>query len=147
MVIQVQAWRTVGRLVSSVALWLTLSAHAIVSHAASGAILKELPAAQGQGLRLVMVAINGCPFCLRFEREVEPQYAQSAEGRIAPLVKVKIGALSLKRFGDIKVTPTFLVLQGTIEIGRIAGYPGRDGFWLEIAEILSQADTKSEHDQ
>jgi len=103
-----------------------------------GPILNDLPAASDNALRLVMVAIEGCPFCIRWQRQVGHIYSKSAEGKMAPLVRVRFGAKTLASFKNIKYTPTFLILRGKTEIGRIAGYPGADPFWEELGLILKK---------
>lgn len=101
-------------------------------------ILDHLPAAPDHQVRLVMVSINGCPFCMRWEAQVGHIYPKSSEAKVAPLVRVKFGSKTLAGFEKIKYTPTFLVLKGATEIGRIAGYPGADPFWEELNIILKQ---------
>ena len=39
---------------------------------------------------LMMVEELGCPYCERWKAEIGPIYPKTAEGRIAPLVKVMI---------------------------------------------------------
>ena len=101
-------------------------------------LLDRLPDAHSTELRLVMIGIEGCPFCMRWESQVGQSYSKSAEAKIAPLVRVRIGSESLMKFEKIKYTPTFLVLKGTTEIGRIAGYRGADPFWEELGHILNR---------
>ncbi|MCH9765959.1 MAG: hypothetical protein K0U34_08215 [Alphaproteobacteria bacterium] len=101
-----------------------------------GQLHDDLPAADSGRVRLVMVAIVGCPFCLRWERRVGHAYPTSAQGKFASLIRVKLGAQGLTKFRNIKYTPTFLVLNGQEEIGRISGFPGAEPFWEELDEIL-----------
>lgn len=93
-------------------------------------------------VRLVMVSLAGCPFCLRFEQQIGHAYTEQPIAQQAPLVRVRFGSESLALFEPIKVTPTFLILQGTQELGRIAGYPGRDYFLEELELILVTAGRK-----
>lgn len=106
-------------------------------------LAERLPEVAGDQARLVMVATRGCPFCLKFERQVAPNYANSPEGQIAPLVRVQIGSQALADFALVDVTPTFLVLKGRQELGRFTGYPGIEGFWIELNDILTQHDLLS----
>ncbi len=108
----------------------------------SGPLLDQLPQATQGELRLVMVAIDGCLFCMRWEQQVGHIYPKSSEAKVAPLVRVRFGSETLARFKKIKYTPTFLVLRGANEIGRIAGYPGADPFWEELGIILKQNDAQ-----
>lgn len=106
--------------------------------AGQNAIHNALPPRVNGQISLVMVSLAGCPFCLKWEREVGQAYAASAYAQRAPLVRVRFGSSSLADFEPIKFTPTFLLLNGRREIGRIPGYPGRDGFWDELSLILDQ---------
>lgn len=100
-------------------------------------LLDHLPPAVDDQVRLVMVSLEGCPFCMRWEAQVGHIYPKSSEAKVAPLVRVRFGSDTLAGF-KIKYTPTFLVLKGASEIGRIAGYPGADPFWEELGIILKQ---------
>jgi hypothetical protein len=112
---------------------------------AVGAILLiELLATTGAraraGVRLLMVEQAGCVYCLRWDREVGVAYPKSPQGRFAPLVRRPIGHEDLRRLVPPAVyTPTFVVLDGAREIGRIVGYPGADFFWEELDVILARA--------
>lgn len=93
-------------------------------------------------LRLLMVQKRGCAFCAAWDREIAPGYAASAEGRSAPLLRVDIDgpwpdglALASRPFA----TPTFVLLQEGIEIGRIQGYPGAARFHPQLAAMLERA--------
>ena len=66
-------------------------------------ILDELPKAKATEIRLVMVSLQGCPFCLRWERQVGYSYSKTAEAKFAPLVRVKFGAASLSGLAKIKI--------------------------------------------
>lgn len=90
--------------------------------------------------KLVMVEEAGCVYCARWHAEVGPAYANSAEGRFAPLQRVRIGAPSIAHLTGIRYTPTFVLLAGGREVGRITGYPGADFFWGLLAELLAKTD-------
>lgn len=87
-------------------------------------------------VQLVMVDDLGCPYCARWDAEVGGGYANSAEGRHAPLVRIRRGDSRLARFKTITHTPTFIVLHEGAEAGRITGYPGAHFFWPMLEEIL-----------
>jgi len=94
------------------------------------------------GVRLVMVDEAGCPYCARWDAEVGVGYPNSAEGRFAPLVRIRIGHPDLARFGRLVYTPTFLVVRDGAEVGRIVGYPGAHFFWPMLTEILAKTGFK-----
>lgn len=90
-------------------------------------------------VRLIMVEEPGCRFCRKWDAEIGIGYLKSAEGRFAPLVRVRRGASETKGLAPIVYTPTFLVLRAGREVGRITGYPGADYFYGELQPILAAA--------
>lgn len=92
-----------------------------------------------RAVRLIMVEAAGCRFCARWHAEIGPAYPKSREGQFAPLVRVGRDAPELKGLKPVTFTPTFIVMRGTAESGRIAGYPGQDYFWDELREVLIPA--------
>jgi hypothetical protein len=97
-----------------------------------GRLAAELPH------RLVMVEEAGCVYCQRWHAEVGGAYEKSAEGRFAPLKRVAIGAPELSHLTGLRFTPTFVLMHGDREIGRITGYPGADFFWGLLGELLAK---------
>ena len=104
-------------------------------------LLGALPAAAGP-LRLLMVEKKDCVYCAAWDRQVGPGYAASPAGRAAPLQRVDIYgpypdglALARRPF----VTPTFILLDGGAEIGRLEGYMTPAQFYPALAELLRQA--------
>ena len=97
------------------------------------------PAIAAEPVRLVMVETAGCRFCARWHAEIGPAYAASREGQFAPLVRVGFGAPELQGLKPITFTPTFIVMRGQSETGRVTGYPGQDYFWDELREVLVPA--------
>jgi hypothetical protein len=91
------------------------------------------------GVRLIMVEETGCRFCRKWDAEIAPGYGRSAEGRFAPLKRVRRGAPELKGLAPIVFTPTFVVMRSGEEVGRITGYPGPDYFYSELTPILAVA--------
>lgn len=90
------------------------------------------------GYHLVMVEEPGCVYCARWHAEVGPAYANSPEGRFAPLQRERIGSAALSHLTGLRYTPTFVLAQGDREIGRIVGYPGADFFWAMLADLLAK---------
>jgi thioredoxin-related protein len=87
---------------------------------------------------LVMVEDLGCVHCARWHAEVGGPYANSAEGRFAPLRRARIGAPEIAHIAGLRYTPTFVLLRGRTEIGRSTGYPGADFFWSLLGEQLAK---------
>ena len=96
------------------------------------------------GVHLIMVELAGCPYCARWDREIGISYGASPEGRFAPLVRLPRNHPALSAFADSIYSPTFIVVQDGVEIGRIVGYPGADFFWGLLDRILAQAGFKPE---
>lgn len=92
---------------------------------------------RAEGVSLVMVEERGCRFCLKWEAEVGKGYARTAEGRTAPLRRVRRGAAVLKGLAPVIYTPTFILLSEGREVGRITGYPGQLYFWEELTLLMS----------
>ncbi|WP_333832875.1 hypothetical protein [Rubrimonas sp.] len=96
-------------------------------------------AAPDGGLRLVMIEREGCVWCKRWKAEIGPIYAATEEGRRAPLRIVDVTRgwpAELAAYAPERMTPSFLLLRGTEEIGRIRGYPGEDFFWGLLGQML-----------
>jgi hypothetical protein len=91
-------------------------------------------------VHLLMVDQAGCIYCLRWDREVGVAYPKSPQGRFAPLVRRPLDHPDVRRLSPPAVyTPTFVVIDGAREVGRIVGYPGADFFWEELDQILARA--------
>ncbi|SEA71749.1 hypothetical protein [Rubrimonas cliftonensis] len=108
---------------------------------ASGAATAETGAGAGK-LRLLMVEQPGCEWCAAWDAAVGPAYPLTEEGRAAPLERVDILAvrgLALDLDRPARYTPTFILLRGDAELGRIEGYPGEDFFWGLLGRMLEEA--------
>lgn len=88
---------------------------------------------------LMMFEEPGCPYCARWKREVEVPYRNSPEGAFAPLAFRDIGGEDAKKIGRIVYSPTFVLVDGGKEVGRIVGYTGADFFWGEIEILFRRA--------
>ncbi|MGD9917682.1 MAG: hypothetical protein AB7U46_06650 [Paenirhodobacter sp.] len=92
--------------------------------------------------RLIMVERVGCVYCARWNAEIAPKYPLTPEGKAAPLTRVDIHddwATGLETGPAPVFTPTFVLLQGKREVGRIEGYPGEDFFWGLLDQALTGA--------
>jgi thioredoxin-related protein len=89
---------------------------------------------------LVMFAAPACTYCSIFDREIGRDYTWSRVAHAAPLHRVDMdrhgtGGYALK--SDIEVMPTFVMFRRGREVGRIAGYPGKESFYLMIDHLLA----------
>lgn len=88
---------------------------------------------------LVMYESPGCPWCARWRAEVGLAYARSDEGRRAPLRNVELSAdAGVKLLSPVVISPTFVLVDGDREIGRIVGYPGPDFFWGMLEGLMKK---------
>jgi hypothetical protein len=95
-------------------------------------------------MELLMFRQAGCPWCAVWDREVGPVYGKTAVGRRAPVRFVDLGhsrdgGAQLK--SPARFSPTFVLLDGGREIGRIEGYPGEDFFWGLLEAMMPKPDT------
>jgi hypothetical protein len=96
--------------------------------------------ASGQGaVRLYMLEDPGCPFCARWTAEVQPGYLKSPEAAFAPLIRRYRTDPEVARFPRVNHSPTFILVRGQEEIGRIVGYMGADLFWVQLDELMKRA--------
>ena len=97
-------------------------------------------AAPAAAAELVMVEQPGCPWCARWDAEIAPAYPLTPEGQAAPLRRVPLGNLpdDLAFAASVRVTPTFVLIEDGVEIGRLEGYPGADFFWPLLSQMLDR---------
>jgi hypothetical protein len=86
-----------------------------------------------------MVDDPACQYCRRWNKEVGAGYAQTPEGRAAPLKRVGRNSKALSDFAPVVYTPTFILVREGREVGRITGYPGQFFFWEELSALLQSA--------
>jgi hypothetical protein len=104
-------------------------------------ILSGLALTRAQAAELVMVERDGCPWCAAFDREIAPIYPKTAEGKRAPLRRIELDRplppdLSFLQID--RLTPEFILVDRGAEIGRIRGYPGPEGFWMQLAPLMER---------
>ncbi|WP_421708553.1 transcriptional regulator [Algihabitans sp.] len=115
-----------------------LSIGLVVLLVGPGALLR----AQTAALELVMFDSAACPFCRQWDEEIGGIYANTPEGRAAPLRRVDLHETPPSDLREIQrgviYTPTFVLMLGGEEVGRIAGYPGEHFFWPLLANLLDE---------
>ncbi len=100
-------------------------------------------------VRLMMVEELGCPYCDRWKAEIGPIYPKTAEGRIAPLVKVMIRdplADGITLNSPPIYTPTFILLNDGQEVGRIEGYQSDEFFWWFVETMIKKLPVEAQTD-
>lgn len=116
--------------------WLVLAAFVGLAFAA---VAPGQAGASGKRVQLIMVDDPTCRYCRMWNEAVGAGYAKSPEGRTAPLKRVRRGARELAGLEHVVYTPTFIVMQGGEEVGRISGYSGPDYFYEDLREIFERA--------
>jgi thioredoxin-related protein len=90
---------------------------------------------------LLMLEQNGCAWCKRWHEEIGHIYPNTDEAKIAPLRVVNIHEPwpeDLKNIQIERFTPTFVLVEDGIEIGRMRGYTGDNFFWFLLKEMLDK---------
>ena len=96
-------------------------------------------ASPSSAAELVMFESEACEWCEVWDDEIGVAYDKTSEAKVVPLRKVDIDDAPHPDFKHLKgliYTPTFVVMNGGKELGRIVGYPGEDFFWQFLHDIL-----------
>ena len=109
-------------ILAAAALWLTTATSALAGD-----------------IRLVVVEQHGCAYCAAWDDEIAPAYPNTPEGRFAPLLRADLhqgppDGIAYAR--GVRFTPTFVLVEDGVEIGRMEGYVGADFFWPVYSEFL-----------
>ncbi|MGQ0457116.1 MAG: hypothetical protein ACT4OU_08640 [Hyphomicrobium sp.] len=89
---------------------------------------------------LIVVEAPGCTYCDIFRRNVLPAFAASERGKDIPVRFLDVndvGSANLQFDGAIEMAPTFVLVKGNQEIGRVAGFVGRDTLLQSIGLLLA----------
>jgi thioredoxin-related protein len=104
------------------------------------ALLVVLLGAQATASELVMFERDGCPWCQRWNKEIGTIYDRTQEASRLPLRRVNLdrqqGGFTLKE--PVRYTPTFVVVDGGAEVGRITGYIDDASFWGLLDALLGK---------
>ena len=85
----------------------------------------------------------GCPYCIKWEREIESIYSRTPESKAAPLRKVRTDRLlppDIRFDPPIRITPTFILMENGREVGRFLGYTDDATFWGLLNMLLRRLD-------
>ncbi|MBB5222806.1 hypothetical protein HNP73_002742 [Amaricoccus macauensis] len=100
-----------------------------------------MPGAAWAQLSMVMVEQEGCVWCARWNTEIAEIWPKTREGQAAPLRRVDLNAPlpgDLEFDSPPRITPTFVLMDGPVELGRIEGYAGDQLFWMMITVIFDR---------
>lgn len=105
------------------------------------ATLGWLPLAATADTYLLMAEEDGCYWCAKWNEEIAHIYPKTVEGKTAPLRRYDLHSetpdVSFER--RVHYTPTFILVQDGVEVGRVEGYPGEDFFWGLLNQMFEQA--------
>ena len=102
-------------------------------------IVNFICASSSLAAELVMFESEACEWCEVWDEEIGVAYDKTQVSTVVPLRKVDIDDelhADFKQLEGLIYTPTFVVMDGGKELGRIIGYPGEDFFWQFLNEIL-----------
>jgi thioredoxin-related protein len=104
------------------------------------AVLLVLFGAQATASELVMFERDGCAWCQRWNKEIGTVYDRTQEAQRLPLRRVNLdrqtAGITLKE--PVRYSPTFVVVDGGAEVGRITGYSNDDSFWGLLGALLGK---------
>ena len=96
---------------------------------------------KAEAAQLIMVEQRLCEWCEAWHKDVGSIYHKTPEGKMAPLRRVSIHddlPPDLQFITGLVYTPTFILIDGGKEIGRIRGYPGEDFFWGLLQQLIGK---------
>jgi len=102
-----------------------------------------------ESAELVMFEAPACEWCEVWDDEVGVVYHKTSEGRRAPLRRISIHAsrpADLAPIAPVHYSPTFVLMDGGHEVGRIVGYPGEAHFWGLLQALLDRLPRQSAAD-
>jgi len=104
------------------------------------AVLLVMLGARATASELIMFERDGCAWCQRWNKEIGTIYDRTQEAQRLPLRRVNLdrqaAGVTLKE--PVRYSPTFVVVDGGAEVGRITGYSNDDSFWGSLAALLGK---------
>jgi hypothetical protein len=94
---------------------------------------------------LLMFEEIGCPYCEQWRAEVGVVYNKTEEGKRAPVKIILLGEAlpeGVSIGAEPFYTPTFVLLDEGVEVGRIEGYPGEAFFYGLLNRMLNNLDKR-----
>jgi thioredoxin-related protein len=98
------------------------------------------PGARPASMELIVFEHPDCAYCRVFRQNIAPSYQSSPRAPQVPLRYVDIAKsdiAGLRLSERIDTLPTAVLMKDGREVGRIAGYWGRDSFLRMLAHIMS----------
>jgi thioredoxin-related protein len=104
------------------------------------AVVLVLLGARATASELVMFERDGCAWCQRWNKEIGAIYDRTQEAQRLPLRRVNLDrqAADVTLKEPVRYSPTFVVVDGGVEVGRITGYSNDDSFWGLLGALLGK---------
>ena len=103
-------------------------------------LLALLMPGAARAAELLVVGSPTCPYCKAWEIQVGAIYGKTAESRLAPLRRIDISRIDAAPYRlkePVRYTPTFVLLERDVEVGRIVGYADEATFWGLLNALLN----------
>lgn len=97
---------------------------------------------------LVMFELGTCIYCAVWNDAVGRGYHETTLGQRAPLRRVDLRHRrpdDLLHVTGVRMTPTFVLLHGGQEVGRILGYVDSPNFWRQLQALMWQVPGRAEN--
>ena len=97
---------------------------------------------------LVMFELGTCIYCAVWNDAVGRGYGETTLGHRAPLRRVDLRHRrpdDLQHVTGVRMTPTFVLLHGGQEVGRILGYIDSPNFWRQLQALMWQVPGRAEN--
>ncbi len=104
-------------------------------------VLSALSVREARAAELLMYKSPLCPWCKVWEKDIGSFYGKTDEAKMLPLRRLDIKKPVPKDLAYIKgviYTPTFVVVDGKREVGRIVGYISEDFFWGYLDGLMKK---------
>ena len=92
-------------------------------------------------VELIMVHSPTCEWCDTWEDEVGVIYTRTEQGKRVPLRRIDVDDIPTSAINigwPVAFPPTFLLLNGKQEVGRITGFSGESHFCYFLDELLKK---------
>lgn len=106
-------------------------------------VLLSAPKVALAEISLLIFETSSCPYCAKWNREISQIYPKTQEGKVAPLIRLDLykNTPDIKFESNIRVTPTFVLVQNKVELGRIEGYTSDEQFWTLLSYLFGKINT------
>ena len=90
---------------------------------------------------LFLFESDGCEWCEAWDEEIGSTYHLTEVGKRAPIKRFDVDdplPKGLQIFKTVVFSPTFVLVENGVEIGRIVGYIGEYQFWALLEGLIKK---------